>query len=90
MFVLGPSHHVYLDGCALSTCSDYTTPLGPLTLDHESKLTELARILLVANPLTAIKELRDTGKFLEMALDVDQDEHRFATPLYLPLLRPFG
>lgn len=34
VFVLGPSHHAYLDGCALSQCADYATPLGNLSLDQ--------------------------------------------------------
>jgi len=33
VFILGPSHHVYLDGCALSACSTYETPIGSLDLD---------------------------------------------------------
>ena len=36
VFVLGPSHHVYLDGCALSKCKTYATPVGDLPLDLES------------------------------------------------------
>lgn len=36
VFILGPSHHVYLDGCALSRCDTYSTPLGDLPLDQES------------------------------------------------------
>ncbi|KAJ3544949.1 hypothetical protein NM688_g5685 [Phlebia brevispora] len=36
VFVLGPSHHVYLDGCALSNCTTYETPLGPLPLDLDT------------------------------------------------------
>ncbi|KAI8594708.1 MEMO1 family [Dissophora ornata] len=35
VFILGPSHHVYLSGCAISKCSKYTTPLGDLTIDQE-------------------------------------------------------
>ncbi|KAH9175276.1 UPF0103-domain-containing protein [Lactarius sanguifluus] len=34
VFVLGPSHHVYLDGCALSKCVEYATPIGSLPLDR--------------------------------------------------------
>jgi len=34
IFILGPSHHVYLDGCALSKCTEYATPLGSLPLDR--------------------------------------------------------
>jgi len=33
IFILGPSHHVYLSNCALSKCSKYQTPLGDLILD---------------------------------------------------------
>lgn len=33
VFILGPSHHVYLDGCALSGCEAYETPLGDLEID---------------------------------------------------------
>ncbi|KAE8226275.1 hypothetical protein CF319_g1109 [Tilletia indica] len=41
VFILGPSHHVYLDGCALSTCDEYETPIGSLPLDKPI-LKELA------------------------------------------------
>ncbi|KAF8298245.1 UPF0103-domain-containing protein [Clavulina sp. PMI_390] len=36
VFILGPSHHVYLDGCALSLCKTYKTPIGDLPLDLET------------------------------------------------------
>lgn len=35
IFVLGPSHHVYLDSCALSRCDYYGTPLGDLNVDGD-------------------------------------------------------
>lgn len=38
VFILGPSHHVYLTGCALSRCTEYATPLGSLPLDLASEL----------------------------------------------------
>ncbi|KAI8065209.1 MEMO1 family [Gongronella butleri] len=41
VFLLGPSHHVYLQGCALSQCDEYATPLGNLALDRDT-LDELA------------------------------------------------
>ncbi|KAI9453996.1 UPF0103-domain-containing protein [Russula earlei] len=40
VFILGPSHHVYINGCALSKCSEYATPLGSLPLDR-STINEL-------------------------------------------------
>ncbi|KDR85037.1 hypothetical protein GALMADRAFT_313909 [Galerina marginata CBS 339.88] len=33
VFILGPSHHFYLEGCALSKCKEYQTPIGKLALD---------------------------------------------------------
>ncbi|KAI0335318.1 UPF0103-domain-containing protein [Cubamyces sp. BRFM 1775] len=36
VFVLGPSHHVYLDGCALTRCTQYETPIGALPIDVET------------------------------------------------------
>jgi AmmeMemoRadiSam system protein B len=40
VFLLGPSHHLYLTGCALSQCDFYETPLGNLKLDS-STIAEL-------------------------------------------------
>jgi len=34
---LGPSHHFYLSGCALSQLDKYETPLGDLVIDKQSK-----------------------------------------------------
>jgi AmmeMemoRadiSam system protein B len=33
VFVLGPSHHVYLEGCALSVATSLETPIGNLQVD---------------------------------------------------------
>ncbi|KAI9017474.1 MEMO1 family [Gaertneriomyces semiglobifer] len=33
VFILGPSHHAYIDGCVVSSCDEYETPLGNLRLD---------------------------------------------------------
>lgn len=35
IFILGPSHHAYLPGCALSTATHYNTPLYNLKIDSE-------------------------------------------------------
>lgn len=34
IFILGPSHHVRLSGCAVSQCSTYETPLYSLQIDR--------------------------------------------------------
>lgn len=33
VFVLGPTHVVYIDGCGISRCHSYQTPIGELPLD---------------------------------------------------------
>ncbi|CAH0475902.1 unnamed protein product [Peronospora belbahrii] len=35
VFILGPSHHFYLRGCAVSTAHEYETPLGNIVIDRE-------------------------------------------------------
>ncbi|KAF8253816.1 UPF0103-domain-containing protein [Wilcoxina mikolae CBS 423.85] len=59
VFVLGPSHHVYLDRCDLSECRYYSTPLGNLTLDTDV--------------LKEIHESGE--KFGWMSLETDENEH---------------
>ena len=34
IFILGPSHHFYLRGCALTGCVEYQTPCGNLRIDQ--------------------------------------------------------
>ncbi|KAI0348008.1 UPF0103-domain-containing protein [Trametopsis cervina] len=68
VFILGPSHHVYLDGCALTGCQKYATPLGDLPIDRDT-----------------IAELAVSGKFSEMDLQTDEDEH--SIEMHLPYIR---
>lgn len=37
VFLLGPSHHVYLPGCALSSTTHYETPLYNLEIDQDGE-----------------------------------------------------
>lgn len=37
VFLLGPSHHAYIDGVALSSFKAYGTPLGDIPLDLKSE-----------------------------------------------------
>ena len=39
IFLLGPSHHMFLSGLALTAHAYYSTPLGPLTIDHTTNST---------------------------------------------------
>mmetsp|Transcript_29347 Transcript_29347/g.71530 ORF Transcript_29347/g.71530 Transcript_29347/m.71530 type:complete len:300 (-) Transcript_29347:284-1183(-) len=33
VFILGPSHHYYTDGCEVSACKSYQTPIGDMKID---------------------------------------------------------
>jgi len=37
VFILGPSHHVRLGGCALTATEKYRTPLYDLIIDTQGK-----------------------------------------------------
>ncbi len=45
VFILGPSHHVYLAGCALSSLTHYKTPLYDLEIDQKSEVCKYVYIL---------------------------------------------
>ena len=34
VFVLGPSHHAYLEGCAVTSHASYATPIGDIAIDR--------------------------------------------------------
>lgn len=73
VFVLGPSHHVYLaDRCAVSDAAVLETPLGDLPVDRE-----------VADGLL---ENADSGaRFVRMSADMDAAEH--SIEMHLPYIR---
>ncbi len=60
--VLHPSHHVYLDGCALSNATEIQTPLGDLAVDSDLR-TEL------------LQQGKGGLKFQLMTQSVDEKEH---------------
>ncbi|KAK4741547.1 hypothetical protein SAY87_025135 [Trapa incisa] len=80
IFLLGHSHHHYTSWCALSTATLYKTPIGDLPIDLEA---------IINNSITPlchriIEELKATGKFESMNLQVDEDEH--SMEMHLPFL----
>ncbi|KAJ2414685.1 hypothetical protein GGI10_002218 [Coemansia sp. RSA 2530] len=60
VFILGPSHHVFLRRCAFSQCTEYETPLGRIQVDREA-ISELQR--------------KGQGAWESMGVSVDEDEH---------------
>uniref|UniRef100_A0A8C5QK97 Protein MEMO1 n=1 Tax=Leptobrachium leishanense TaxID=445787 RepID=A0A8C5QK97_9ANUR len=84
VFILGPSHHVALSRCALSTVDLYRTPLYDLHIDQKGVC--LPRIRMKAAPWHWIwemyGELWKTGMFERMSLQTDEDEH--SIEMHLP------
>jgi len=93
VFVLGPSHHVYTRECLLSRASHYCTPLGA---DRHPRCTTSTAVLRTRLPTpewtgdvevdqAVCSELRATGAFKYMDLDVDE-VRALCVPLALPAL----
>lgn len=59
MIVLHPSHHVYLDGCAVSAARELVTPVGTLAVDDSLRL----------------EILQLSKRFRLMTQKEDEDEH---------------
>ena len=55
MFILGPSHHVFLPNCALSSATTYQTPLYDLKIDQEG-----AYKIFIVKPVERTLENKDT------------------------------
>ncbi|KAG0436325.1 hypothetical protein HPB47_018010, partial [Ixodes persulcatus] len=70
VFILGPSHHARLGGCALSPAKVYRTPFYDLTIDQEGEWL--------------YEELFETGAFEEVSLHVDENEH--SLEMHLPYI----
>lgn len=73
VFVLGPSHHVYMkDTCALSNAHTLVTPLGDLQVDRE-----------VVDGLVSSEE--SSTRFIRMKMYNDEAEH--SIEMHLPFIR---
>ena len=86
VYVLGPSHHIYIKGCALSTFDEYQTPLGNLKLDQQGTraLGQHYRLLIVNIYTAEIARLHATGRFEWMTDEVDTEEH--SIEMHLPYI----
>ena len=84
VFLLGPSHHVFLRGCALTAFATYATPIGDLEIDRET-----CDALLARTPATLPED--DDGRnppgpaFVRMDAAVDEAEH--SLEMHLPFIR---
>ncbi|KAE9460272.1 hypothetical protein C3L33_07825, partial [Rhododendron williamsianum] len=95
IFLLGPSHHYYTPKCALSRATVYKTPIGDLPIDLEGlekhqqfDIIRAAEFQCSAHlhllDQKVIEELKATGKFELMDLQVDEAEH--SMEMHLPYL----
>jgi len=51
VFILGPSHHAFIEGCGISTQTHYDTPFGELTLDTDviNELLQTKNFIKITN-----------------------------------------
>ncbi|KAJ2547822.1 hypothetical protein EV175_005064 [Coemansia sp. RSA 1933] len=70
VFLLGPSHHVYLESCALSGCVEYQTPLGNIKVDREA--------------IDELRSKPGGDAWQTMGIGADEDEH--SLEMHLPFI----
>ncbi|KAJ1788123.1 hypothetical protein LPJ59_005591 [Coemansia sp. RSA 2399] len=70
VFLLGPSHHVYLEKCVLSGCSEYQTPLGNIQVDRET--------------IDELRSKPGGDAWQTMSIAADEDEH--SLEMHLPFI----
>ncbi|EER09704.1 Protein C2orf4, putative [Perkinsus marinus ATCC 50983] len=77
VFILGPSHHQYLDNCALPHPSihQYDTPFGPLKLDED-----------VLGELRGLSKSSNSGGEFGTTLTKEEDEDEHSIEMQLPLI----
>jgi AmmeMemoRadiSam system protein B len=86
VFILGPSHTYYLEGCAVTTYEKYATPLGNLTVDRDT----IQRVKEAAQ-MEDIPRSRDSAEHsLEMHLPYlyKRCEQTFSSPESFPTIVP--
>ena len=87
IFVLGPSHHVRLSGCAVTQHVAYQTPLYDLRWRVSN--VNLGDHLFYSSINTEIsQELLNTGHFEIMTVEADEDEH--SIEMQLPYIAKVG
>eukprot|EP00347_Sterkiella_histriomuscorum_P017528 403348996 len=72
VFLLGPSHKVYLDNIATTACDEWETPLGNLKIDHIT-ITEL------------IQNGKEQELFQQISKKYEENEH--SLEMHIPFIR---
>ena len=82
IFLLGPSHHEWLDGASVNTEADYyATPLGQVKVDHET-----AEILATDSVFRYRPEAHDREHCLEVQLPFLQRKFGENVPPIVPII----
>ncbi|VDP03760.1 unnamed protein product [Soboliphyme baturini] len=85
VFVLGPSHHVSFNGCALSSYDMCGTPLYDLVVDQKGTSTiDVSFAAPCLKPCAVNRELMKSGQFQLMHSSTDDAEH--SIEMQLPFL----
>jgi len=74
VFVIGPSHKVYLDFLATTHCGVWETPLGGLQVDHE-----------IIDELEAVSKQKGNLQIQRIDKKYEEDEH--SLEMHLPYIR---
>lgn len=86
VFVLGPAHAYYLEGCAVTTFTNYATPLGDLVVDQDT-----VQRVKEAGDMADIPRRRDTDEHsLEMHMPYVYKccQRTFGSPDKFPAIVP--
>lgn len=88
VFILGPSHHHYFEGCAVSPFETYATPLGPLEIDQEVNKSLLKNQAFTVMNRDVDKEEHSIEMHLPYIYKVLERQHSRSTelPQIVPIL----
>lgn len=81
VFVLGPSHHVALDGCAVTQATHLATPLGPLAVDTHTTQELLATHQFVALDLSEDEDEHSLEMHLPYLFEVLRGQEVTVVPI---------
>ncbi|KAF5671027.1 hypothetical protein FHETE_4283 [Fusarium heterosporum] len=86
VFVLGPSHTYYLEGCATATFGKYATPFGDLTVDQET-VQEVKEAGYMEN-MPRTSEVNEHSLEMHMPYLYLRCEQTFGSPDKFPIIVP--
>ncbi|KAI6769779.1 hypothetical protein HG530_004408 [Fusarium avenaceum] len=86
VFVLGPSHTYYLEGCAAATFGKYATPFGDLTVDTET--VRDIKEAVAMEPMTRRGEINEHSLEMHMPYLYLRCQETFGSPDKFPKIVP--